>query len=461
MGLKMTKWLSRTVGTVGIASGFCLLAAGAAHADEPAAKPAQDPKGLHGLVDQLVAAGGDRLKNVSINGTDLGVAAQDLSVAAPARVNSGVEQDTPQHHVLTGQLPAFARALPATAAPSLLEGLGAPSQLPGVAALGSIDQLPSLGAGPTSAGPTFAVTSNAGNLPGITQQAIGNAGNPLSTEDFRLLPEAPSAPTTAVDRGALGATILSDGMGRRADELPSLPVAKSVLNQVMVDGNPLTSGGINARSMPLKPNLTVDPKGPSLPDPITQAPGNPVSSLGIPAPAGKPATAAPQSEALPAVKPVPMVSNLAGQSTHMPGVGAVPMLKGLVTTTLTTPDQADPSGTEALPVVDSLAVLGGPGGDIGSSGANPTSAIPAGKSLPVVGALLGGTPTAADPAPATDAPAMAAAPDPATDAPATVPASTQTAGHEQPVRGRGGAHRAHHSAPTSASRPIAGEDADF
>lgn len=485
----MTKWLSRTVGTVGIASGFCLLAAAAAHADDAgAAKPAQDPKVLHGLVDQLLTAGGDRLNNVGINGPGLGVAAQDLSVADPARVNHGVERETPQHQVLTGQLPAFARTLPAPAAPSLLGGLGAP----GLSPLGSLGPLSSLGGGPTSA-----VTSNADNLPGITQQTIGNgaAGNPLSTEDLRLLPEAPSAPTTAVDRGALGTTTLSDGTGRRAEELPSLPVAKSVLDQVTVNGNPLTGGAINASSLPLKPNLTVDPKGPSLPAPLTQAIGNPVSSLGLPAPAAKPATSAPKSEALPVVNAVPMVSNLAGQSTHMPGVSAVPMLKGLVTTTLTTPDQADPTGAdptgaEALPVVDSLPVLGGPGGGLGSSLGNPTSALPVGnlgsslgaptagsgapagglgapaggsggpaaghggpavslpvaKSLPVVGGLLGSAPTSV-------APATAAAP-------ATVPASTQTPGQEQPVRS-GGAHRAHHAASSSNARPIAGEDAGF
>jgi hypothetical protein len=530
MGLKMTKWLSRTVGTVGIASGFCLLAAGAAHADDAGAKPAQDPKGLHGLVDQLFTAGGDRLNNVGINGPGLGVAAQDLSVADPARVNHGVERDTPQHQVLTGQLPAFARTLPAPAAPSLLGGLGAPGQLPGVGALGPLGQLSGLGTGASSGSPTSAFTSNADNLPGITQQTVGNraTGNPLSTEDLRLLPEAPSAPTTAVDRGALGTTILSDGTGRRAEELPSLPVAKSVLDQVTVNGSPLTGGALNSSSLPLKPNLTVDPNGPKLPTPIGQAIGNPIGSLGLPAPAAKPATAAPKSEALPVVNAVPMVSNLAGQSTHMPGVSAVPMLKGLVTTTLTNPDQADPngtdptgadsSGTEALPVVDSLPVLGGPGGGLGSSLGNPTSALPVGNLGSSLGAPTGGlgNPTAGLGAPAggsgapsggsgapsggssgapaggSGAPAgsaggpaaghggpavslpvskslpvvggllggapTAAAPSAAT-APATVPASTRTAGQEQPVRS-GGAHRAH-AASSDNARPIAGEDADF
>jgi hypothetical protein len=71
--------------------------------------------------------------------------------------------------------------------------------------------------------------------------------------------------------------------------------------------------------------------------------------------------------------------------------------------------------------------------------------LPVSKSLPVVGGLLGGAPTAA-------APSAAAAP-------ATVPASTRTAGQEQPVRS-GGAHRAH-AASSDNARPIAGEDADF
>ena len=49
----MNKWLHRTVGTVGIASGLVMLAAGAAQAQTVDAKPAADPQQLSGMFDDL------------------------------------------------------------------------------------------------------------------------------------------------------------------------------------------------------------------------------------------------------------------------------------------------------------------------------------------------------------------------------------------------------------------------
>ena len=281
------KWLYRTAGAVGLASGICLVAGGAAHAS--------DTDTLRDAVDGLLQPLASPLSGGGISAPGLGLSAQDVNMA-PA--TAGEDQ------VITGQLRDFTPGLPSLDAPSIpsLDGPSNPHILPAPA--------------------------------------------------FGLLPIAPAAPTAAVDREALGTTALTAPTGQRAADLPSLPVAGKVLDQVSVNGTPLTSQDL-ARTLPLKPNVSMDPKGPQL-TPVTNTLSNPVGALGGVggAPAGQAVAAPPRhaaAEALPVVSQLPVVKGLANGTDPGPAraVTSLPVVQTLVGGQTATPSDVPTRTTQA------------------------------------------------------------------------------------------------------------------
>src|SRR5437773_6941735 len=132
-GMRMNKWLRRTVGTVGIAGGIWLLGSGAAHAD--AATPASDPQRLTGLLDSLFTPAGGP--------SNLGLTMGDLAPHAGRTVRA-LTSDVPEG------VPAVLHALPITDVVPVqgLGGLAAPQES-GIAGLPFIgDGLPLGGALP-------------------------------------------------------------------------------------------------------------------------------------------------------------------------------------------------------------------------------------------------------------------------------------------------------------------------
>jgi hypothetical protein len=383
-----------------------------------------------------------------------------------------------------------------------------PAQVaPAVNPLGSGGQLPAVGGLPV-ADPL----QSTGQAPATKQRATGNA---LSTEDLHLLPAAPAAPTAAVDRGALGTTTLSDGTGRRAEALPSLPVGKSTLDQVTATGLPM--GGRTLDNSPLlSRKLTAEPISGSRSIPLTEAPlnqtplnqsplsqaplnsalagpasplgGPTVSSLGAPnvTPIGAPTVSslgaptvnslgaptvnslgAPtvKSEALPILGAVPGANSLGGQDTSMSGITSMPVLRGLVANALTSasspasaivqPDARSSAtqsrASEALPVVGSLPVVDSIGGQ------SPASQSAALQSLTDQGFGRPGLANRGSSSPSVPVVGGLLNPQPAAPAPASASTGTQA----KPTSPRpAGAHR-HRVAPSSDQRPVAGEDTDF
>lgn len=212
----MNKWLYRSVGAVGLASGICLVAGGAAHANEAlppdgtdAGSPAANPLGAPG---GLVPGLSDLLFNPH-------------SVSRPAG-----------DAVLTGDLAPF-KTLPATA-PTGTAKTESDIDAPRNINVGRID----VPRGPTD----LRLRQEPDNSSGISQNGVGvllaaGAGLNDSDDDRELLASAPATPTATVERDALGVTALPTRSGHRAEDLPMLPSAARVLDQVSLNGAPLSS----------------------------------------------------------------------------------------------------------------------------------------------------------------------------------------------------------------------------
>src|SRR5438105_10488134 len=90
-GMRMNKWLRRTVGTVGIASGIWLLGSGAAHAD--ASTPANDPQRLSGLLEGLFTpTGGPNNLGLTLATPHGGVTDPVATVASGGGVDGAVPE---------------------------------------------------------------------------------------------------------------------------------------------------------------------------------------------------------------------------------------------------------------------------------------------------------------------------------------------------------------------------------
>src|SRR2546430_4952104 len=145
----MNKWLRRTVGTVGIASGIWLLGSGAAHAD--ASTPANDPQHLSGLLDGLFTpAGGPNNLGLTLTtphdpvADSVAGASGSIGGAVPELLNAlpitdvlplrdlgglAAPQPATEGLPLAGSLPALASAVPlAGAGPSPAEALPSPAR---------------------------------------------------------------------------------------------------------------------------------------------------------------------------------------------------------------------------------------------------------------------------------------------------------------------------------------------
>src|SRR5947207_4495327 len=154
-GMRMNKWLRRTVGTVGIAGGIWLLGSGTAHAD--ASTPANDPQRLTGLLDSLFTPAGGP--------SNLGLTMVDPGHLAPQAGRTVRELTSQVPH----GVPALLHALPITEVVPV-HGLGAVTapQESGIAGLPFIgDDLPLAGSLPLAdALPAGLVPDQAG-LPGL------------------------------------------------------------------------------------------------------------------------------------------------------------------------------------------------------------------------------------------------------------------------------------------------------
>jgi hypothetical protein len=171
--MDMNKWFYRAVGTVGVASGFLVLAGGAAQADEAdAAQPAVDPQQLRGLLDTLFTptAGAlpaaplpsdraaDAVDSPAPTDTPVGVAGNNLFVQGPL---PDVLRRVPLHALPAAPQPATPRTTESGPVDQLgglpviggllngpLSGLGQTPVLPGAPALPGGSALPGASAPP-------------------------------------------------------------------------------------------------------------------------------------------------------------------------------------------------------------------------------------------------------------------------------------------------------------------------
>lgn len=249
----MNKWLYRTVGAVGVAGGICLVASGAAHANEagvtpnggpdaaqPAAKPQLVRDAVEGLLKPLAAPlSGDRLTGHDMTVLPLDNSGQPAAATTPRTEQAG--DQAPDGRMLARQVLPEPRTLPVQP--------------------GSITY-------PALAGRSPATNSGGGvNGNGVGVVLAGGMGEADAGESPNLLALPPNTPTASVPRGALGTTEFASS-GRRAESLPMLPQTSGVLDQVTLNGRPLTQQKMDSLML-FKPTVAPDTAGQAQTGPLT------------------------------------------------------------------------------------------------------------------------------------------------------------------------------------------------